>query len=194
MQAVFEASGHMAGVAPDETVNYGNYMQLADARLNLFSVFDDLRYDRSDIDMLSPAMRRHAIERLAQMGFKQISGRVLENKRQDIRCHIPKFHALGSSPFDITRDTPKRERDYYVMTPTQTACQFIDTYPLEEAITKIETLITVQPINLYKMKDYLEDKQSHRDVMPLLGHLMAVQKEAVSSAPLRGRRALGSLM
>lgn len=193
MQITFDASGHVAGVAPDDTLTYGNYMLLADARLNIFSVFDDLHYDRSDIDMMSPAMRRHAVERLGRLGFRQISGSVLENKDSDILGYIPKFHALGSSPFDITRYTSKRERDYYILTPTQTACQFIDGYPLDEAVSRIEALVKAQPINLYKLIDYLEHKPTHREFMVALGHLKAVQKEAVASAPLRGRRALGSL-
>lgn len=193
MQAAFDATGHMAGVAAEDTVSYGPYMLLADARLNLFSIFDDLKYDRSDIDMMSPAMRSHAIDRLGRLGFKQTSGRVLESKADDIRCLIPKFHALGSSPFDITRYTPKRERDYYLLTPTQTACQFIDGYPLDQAVEKIEGLLQSQPINLYKLFDYLDATPTHRDFTRALGHLIALQKEAVASKKLRGRRALGSL-
>lgn len=192
MQAVFETTGHIAGTEPDETVSYGPYMLLADTRLNLFSVFDDLKYDRSDIDMLSPAMRNHAIQRLGALGFKQTSGRVLRNAAEDVLCHIPKFHALGGSPFDITRYTPKRARDYYLLTPTQTACQFIDTYPLDEAVTRIKALLAQQPVNLYKLVDYLEHTPTHRNAMNAMGHLIAVQKEAVASAPLKGRRALGA--
>ena len=37
------------------SVNYGHYMTLADADLRLFSVYDALRYDRADADMLSPS-------------------------------------------------------------------------------------------------------------------------------------------
>ena len=114
------------------TVSFGHYMTLADERLQLFSVFDDLYYDRADADMLSPAMRKHAIEKLKKIGFKQISGNVLEDRGADRRCLMPKSHALGASPFDITRYTPRRAQDFYILTPTQTACQFIDHYPHEE--------------------------------------------------------------
>lgn len=190
MDAVFDASGHIAGAAPEETVSFGHYMMLADTRLNIFAVFDDLTYDRSDVDMLSPNMRRHAVKTLSPLGFKQTSGRVLQNKAEDVLCYIPKFHALGSSPFDITRHTPKRERDYYLLTPTQTACQFVDGYALDEAVAKIEALVKVQPVNLHKLDDYLEHKPSHRDFSRALGHLVAVQKEAVSSEPLQRRRPL----
>ena len=186
----FDDAGYVTGSAPQDVLQFGHYMMLADARMNLFSVFDDLKYDRSDVDMMSPGMRRYAIEKLGQAGFKQVSGRVLHNEADDIRCLFPKFHALGSSPFDITRYTPKRARDYYLLTPTQTACHIIDAYAREEAVSKLEALVRVQPVNVFKLRDYLEDCAAHREFEPLVGHLMAVQKEAVAADPLCRRRAL----
>lgn len=184
-----DTSGH-ASVDP-ETVSFGHYMALADKRLRLFSVFDDLRYDRADADMLSPAMRNHAIERLKKIGFKQISGAVLEDKASDRRCLMPKSHALGASPFDITRYTPKRAQDFYILTPTQTACQFIDNYPHEEAVERIVHLMRVQPINLIRLMDYLEHTPTHREFLSAIAFLKKTQAEAVASEPLKRRRALG---
>ena len=57
-------------------VNFGHYMTLADDTLNLISIFDDLKYDRADADMMSPAMRRHGIQNLAKLGFRQTSGTI----------------------------------------------------------------------------------------------------------------------
>ncbi|MEO0371926.1 MAG: hypothetical protein AAF231_10750 [Pseudomonadota bacterium] len=172
-------------------VNFGHYMTLADERLRLFSVFDDLYYDRADADMLSPAMRNHAIERLGKIGFRQISGNVLEDKAADRRCLLPKSHALGASPFDITRYTPRRDQDFYLLTPTQTACQFIDHYDHEDAVERIVDLIRVQPINLFRLMDYLEHTESHREFLKAIKFLQKTQKEAVKSEPLKRRRALG---
>ncbi len=174
-----------------ETLDFGPYLHVADTSLRILSVFDDLRYDRADADMLSPAMRQHAIRKLAQIGFKQTSGTVLEHRESDVRCLIPKFHALGASPFDITRYTDRREQDFYILTPTQTACQFIDHYDLEEAVERIKSLIALQPINLYRLMDYLERKPSHEQFRQAIGHLKYVQRKAVESEPLRRRRALG---
>jgi len=191
MDAVFDASGRFAGVAPSDRLAFGPYMMLADARLNLFSVFDDLVYDRSDADMLSPAMRRHAIEKLKPLGFVQVKGTVLENAAEDVRCYIPKVHALGASPFDIIRYTRRRPRDYVILTPTQTACQIIDGYPLEVAIEKLGTLVQHQPINLFKLVDYLERSTAHKEILGELWKIRSLQKQAVESEPLRRRRALG---
>ena len=166
-------------------------MTLADADLGLFSVFDELIYDRSDADILSPAMRRHAIEKLKKVGFRQIQGTILEQQGTGLRCYIPKFQAIGASPFDITRKTPKRLQDFYLLTPTQTACQFIDHYETGEAVERIKDLIALQPINLKKLTDYLERSQRHEAFTDAIGHLRYVQRVAVSSEPLRRRRALG---
>lgn len=179
---VFELQG-----PPD----FGPYMHLADTALRLFSVFDDLRYDRSDADILTPGMRRHGIEKLARLGFRQTSGTVLQHREADVRCLIPKFHALGASPFDIARYTRRREHDYYLLTPTQTACQIIDHYALENAIERLRALIARQPINLLRLMDYLERKPTHEAFRGAIGHLKYVQREAVESEPLRRRRALG---
>ena len=43
----------------------------------ILSVFDDLNYDRSDYDGLSPGMRGYATKELGKLGFNQKSGRCL---------------------------------------------------------------------------------------------------------------------
>ncbi|QBF30235.1 hypothetical protein [Thalassococcus sp. S3] len=166
------------------------YLCLADERLRLISVFDDLRYDRADMDMLSGPMRRRVIAKLVPLGFQQVSGGVLENAALDVRMYMPKFRALGASPFDATRDTPRRPQDYYILTPTQTACQFIDHYPVDEAVTAIKALIVKHPINLLRVSDYLEKSGKHQIFAGAIGHLKFVQREAVEAEPLRSRRAL----
>ncbi len=37
-----------------EALNLGPYMCVADANLRVISIFDDLKYDRADVDMMSP--------------------------------------------------------------------------------------------------------------------------------------------
>lgn len=166
------------------------YLCVADEQLRLISIFDDLKYDRSDADMLSGPMRRRLMERLEPLGFRQVSGTVIENKTEDIRMYMPKSHALGASPFDITRYTTRRPQDYFVLTPTQAACQMIDRYPLEEALERIETLIVRQPINLFRIVDHLERIDRHSAFEQAVGHLRYVQRQAVESEPLNRRRAL----
>ncbi|MCA0930605.1 hypothetical protein [Ruegeria profundi] len=167
------------------------YFQIADEKLGLLSVFDDLKYDRADVDMISPAMRKHLVGKLGPLGFHQISGTVLEQPHADMRVYIPKFHALGASPFDITRYTEKRPQDYCLLTPTQVACQYVDHYELDDAVQRIEALIAKHPINLLKLADYLEGKPKHRAFREVLGHIKLKQRLAVESEPLCRRRSLG---
>ncbi|MDX8350435.1 hypothetical protein SLH49_20795 [Cognatiyoonia sp. IB215446] len=166
------------------------YICIADENLRIISVFDDLQYDRADMDMLSGPMRRCVIERLAPLGFRQISGGVLENTAEGIRMLMPKFRALGASPFDAARDTPRRSQDYYILTPTQTACHFVSHYATGAAIAAIEKLIVQQPVNLLRLADYLEKSAEHQAFAVDVGYLRYVQKQAVASEPLRSRRAL----
>ena len=167
------------------------YFQIADEKLGLLSVFDDLKYDRADVDMISPAMRKHVVGKLGPLGFRQTSGTVLEHAEADMRVHIPKFHALGASPFDIARYTEKRPQDYCLLTPTQVACQYVDHYELDDAVQRIEALISKHPINLLKLADYLEAKPKHRAFREVLGHIKLKQRIAVESEPLCRRRSLG---
>ncbi|MEM9967376.1 MAG: hypothetical protein AAF755_04660 [Pseudomonadota bacterium] len=174
-----------------QVLNRDPYLQIADKTLGLVSIFDDLKYDRADADMLSPAMRSHAMQKLAPLGFRQVSGTVLRHTETGVRVLIPKFHALGASPFDITRYTPKGTADFYLLTPTQTACRFIDSYTKNEAVQRIKTLVAKHPVNLYRLMDYLERQPVHEEFLSAIGHLKYVQRIAVESEPLNRRRALG---
>ncbi|MEO1723744.1 MAG: hypothetical protein AAFR84_15235 [Pseudomonadota bacterium] len=174
-----------------ESLDRDVYLHLVTTDLRILSVFDDTAYDRADADMLSPAMRQHAIAKLRRLGFRQKTGTLLVHDESDIRFIIPKFHALGASPFDIARYVELGPQDFLILTPTQTACQFIDNYPLDEAVAAVKSLIETQPINIYRLMDYLEKKPTHQDFLKAIGHLKYVQRMAVTSEPLCRRRALG---
>ncbi|MEO0679552.1 MAG: hypothetical protein AAF192_03955 [Pseudomonadota bacterium] len=167
------------------------FVRLADARLRLISVFDDLRYDRADADILSVAMRRHAVQALARAGFRQTSGSVLTRAADGARCLMPKFHALGASPFDAMRYTPRREADFCLLTPTQTAAALIDAYAPDQAAARIAELMESQPVNLYRLLDFLESKPDHDAFRRAFRSLEARQAELIAAGPLSRRRALG---
>lgn len=171
-------------------LNHDPYLFIADEARKLISVFDDLKYDRADLDMLSDPMRRRALAKLTPLGFRQVSGSLLENKALDIRIHLPKFRALGASPFDACRDTRRRAQDYFILTPTQAACQIIDHYPLAEASRMIEALVVRHPVNLLRIIDFLEKGDDRQSVLNAIGHLRYVQRKAVEAEPLKTRYAL----
>ena len=169
------------------------YIKLADKDLRIVSVFDELRYDRADMDVLSGPMREHAVKLLAPLGFKQVTGSSFLHDGTGIRILMPKSHALGGSPFDIPRYTPRGDWDYYLLTPTQAACMMIEAYPTEKAVKLIKGLIKTQPINILRISDYLEKTPAHEAFEEAIGHLKYIQREAIESEPLQRRRALGSM-
>lgn len=173
-----------------EVIDKDPYLFVADSGLRLISVFDDLTYDRADMDMMSGPMRRRVLKRLAPLGFHQISGNLLQNKEADVRAHLPRFRALGASPFDAMKDTVRRAQDYFILTPTQTACQIVDHYDRDQAVEKIKALVVRHPINLLRLSDYLERNDTHEAFLAAIGHLRYVQREAVEREPLKTRRAL----
>ncbi|MEM1162557.1 MAG: hypothetical protein AAGJ28_16615 [Pseudomonadota bacterium] len=173
-----------------EVLNADPYLMIADSPLQLISVFDDLHYDRADLDMVSGPMRRRAADKLAPLGFKQISGSVLENRAEDIRVLLPKFKALGASPFDATRYTPRREQDYFILSPTQAACQIIDNYAPDDAARQLSELVVKHPVNLLRIFDFLERKAAHTAFKDAIGQLTYLQRQAVSGTSLKTRRAL----
>lgn len=162
----------------------GPYIYVVSGELNIISVFDELRYDRSDVDMLSPAMRMHLVKKLKTIGFKQRSGTVVEQQGSGVKCLMPKAHALGASPFHITDACPKRDTDYYALTPTQTACQFIRHCDLEQAIEEIKRLMAFQPINIYRLSDYLEYEPDYQYFRSAIGHIKYLQRVALESQRL----------
>ncbi len=164
--------------------NADPYLYLPEKPLKVISVFDDLKYDRSDFDGLSPAMRRYVVKTLGSLGFKQKSGRVIAHAEHDIHCIMPKPSTLGASPFDVTRYTYKRERDFYVLTPTQTACIMVDRFPLQEAVDRIAALVSRQPINLFKLQDFLDARQAHQRFSEAIPYLKYKQRVAVEAQPL----------
>ncbi|MCH2068334.1 MAG: hypothetical protein MK208_13945 [Shimia sp.] len=173
-----------------ETIDQDPYLAVVDIERQILSVFDDLRFDRSDADIMAGPMRNHIALKLSAFGFRQVSGHVIENAHHDLRMIIPKFRALGESPFDAIRYTPRRPQDFYILTPTQAACQIIDTYSREEAQDRILTLIQKHPINIYRILDFMDRSDKHMAFRPVLGHLKFVQRKAIRSEPLCRRRAL----
>lgn len=173
-----------------QVLNADPYLMVVAAPLRFISVFDDLRYDRADVDAVSGPMRKRVVDRLKPLGFRQISGSLIENKEEGIRIHLPKFRALGASPFDAIRDTSPHDQDYIVLTPTQLACQFIDHYPLDLAMEQLRALIVRQPANLLRIFDYLERNDTHQAFKKVIGELTVLQRQAVAQEPLKTRRAL----
>lgn len=156
----------------------------------LISVFDDTRFDRADMDVLSAGMRTHAVRKLEPLGFKQVTGSIIEHGDTGVRVLMPKFHTQGTSPFDAVRYVDRGPDDYVLLTPTQAAAQIIDAHPLDTAIKRLERLIVKHPINLLRLVDYLEKRPRHEEFRKAYGTLKRIQQDAVAGDALLRRRPL----
>ncbi len=161
--------------------------------LNVLSVFDDIKYDRSDIDILSPAMRHYAAKFLKNQGFRQKSGQCFISRDCEEKLWMPKPSVLGASPFDITRYIKRDVSDAIILTPTQTAAFLFDRLELKDAVSEIAVLIEQQPINLLKLRDHIPrygDRERYTQAFP---YLRFCQRKAIERPHMRFKRSLGSV-
>lgn len=175
-----------------EAISEDDYLFWVDS-IHVLSVFDDIKYDRSDIDILSPAMRRYTAKFLKNQGYHQKSGQCFASKNGPHKLWMPKPSVLGASPFDITRYISREENDAYILTPTQTAAYLLDTLTLDTAVKEIALLIEQQPINLLKLRDHIpkySDRNRYAEAFPYLRYC---QRQVIENPRMRFKRSLGSV-
>lgn len=161
--------------------------------IRVISVFDDIKYDRSDIDILSPAMRKFAVNIFKEFDCQQSRGTRIDTPTKGLRIWLPKPSVLGASPFDITHHHTREKQDIYLLTPTQTAAYWFDHEPLQQAVDNIAEMVKQQPINLLKLSDMLHNKPERQDILQAFGYLRYCQRIAIEQPSMRFKRSLGSV-
>jgi hypothetical protein len=159
----------------------------------VISVFDDVKYDRSDIDILGPGMRRYVTKFLTALDCKTRSGSCIVHRQSGLNCWLPKPSVLAASPFDITRYQPRDPEDIYILTPTQTAAYLFQHMDFDLAIIAIFEMIKTQPVNLLKLLDTLETHRERQYYAPVVRYLLDCQKQGVKQAGMKFKRSLGSV-
>lgn len=161
--------------------------------INAISVFDDVKYDRADVDMLTPAMRKYITNYLVERGCKLKSGASVIHKALGLTFILPKPSVLGASPFDITRHFPRNDGDIYIFTPTQTAAYLFDHVDLESAVEQMSEMIKQQPVNLLKLEDAIGKQAKRQDYLQAMGYLTYCQRQSIEQPGMRFKRSLGSV-
>lgn len=169
-----------------------SYLHWVD-EINVLSVFDDVLYDRSDIDILSPAMRHFAAKFLKHQGYKQINGQCFSSQDRKEKLWMPKPSVLAASPFDIARYVKRSEGDALILTPTQTAALLLDSLKLDKAVEAIVLLIEQQPINLLKLHDHIPEYHQRNAYVEAFPYLRYCQRKVVENPKMRFKRSLGSI-
>lgn len=163
------------------------------SEINAISVFDDVKYDRADVDMLTPAMRKYIANYLVHRGCQLKSGTAIIHKDLDLTFILPKPSVLGASPFDITHHFPRNESDIYILTPTQSAAYLFDHIELDSAVESISKMIKKQPVNLLKLEDAIGTQVKRQAYLQAMGYLTYCQRQALEQPNMKFKRSLGSV-
>jgi len=126
----------------------------ATEKLPLITVYDDNLFVRNDYDVLSLGQRNYLIRFFAQLGFKQKSGRLLQNEQVNI--HLPRPNAnLAISSFQ-PEFLEFRQQNYYCVTPTmlaETMFYYGLQHPEFELMAGLKALIGKCPFNIEWLRD-----------------------------------------
>jgi hypothetical protein len=161
--------------------------------IGVISVYDDGLYDRSDLDLLSPGMRRYVAQYLTQHGCRQKRGTCIAAPDSLGHFWLSKPSVLlAASPYDVTRSIPRQPDDIYILTPTQASAYLLDNLPLQPAVAAIEALGKQQPMNIGKLEDYLPEHFDKPDLRGAFTYLRTQQKAVRAQSGMKFKRALGS--
>lgn len=161
--------------------------------IGVISVYDDGLYDRSDLDLLSPGMRKHVIHYLKQHSCRQKRGTCIAAPDSLGHFWLSKPSVrLAASPYDATRSISRQVDDVYILTPTQASAYLLDNLPLQLAVAAIEALGKQQPMNIGKLEDYMPEHFDKPDYRGAFTYLRTQQKAVRAQSGMKYKRALGS--
>lgn len=178
----------------NELLYKDKYLYLYNEKFQAVSIFDHIRYDRSDYDMLSPPQRKYLLKLLLDNSGRQITGRKVAFE-DGTTITFPRANAMSPSPGDVLEELSQDEGHFLVLTPTQLAYALIKELHDEPELlmSELNKLITAQPINLYKVQDYAESEGMKSFLRKNLESLKAAQETITTSEPMKNRRHLGAI-
>lgn len=177
-----------------DNLNQDKYLCYFDTPIQIISIYDHYRYDRSDHDGLSVPQRDYLINRCRDFGLKQVSGRVYTLENLDLKLVFPKQSILGASPFDSFRYEKHDEKTVFVLTPTQAACYFLTLSNKEESKKYLDILLSKQSINFKKIKDHVRTEANYKDRFEELSSEILTALEKINQSFLdKNKRHLGSM-
>jgi len=117
---------------------------------NIITIFDSVKYDRSDQELLSASQRNHIGNVLEENGHKRLTGNSYQNitTKQVMRFTTPK--TLGVSPLNELQYNFNQE-DIFIVTPGTYFLFLVMKFnelQKENILQEIMQLISTHPVNL----------------------------------------------
>jgi hypothetical protein len=133
---------------------------------NIISIFDSVKYDRSDQELLSASQRNHIGKILEENDHKRLTGNSYQNinTKKVLRFTTPKM--LGVSPLNELQYNFNKE-DIFIVTPGTYFLFLVmkfDELQKENILKEIMQLISIHPVNL----DQLLNVSRHEVFYPFL--------------------------
>lgn len=165
-----------------------------DTPIQVISIYDHYRYDRSDHDGLSAPQRDYLLNKCKKFGLKQMTGRTYLLEELDLKLVFPKQSILGASPFDSFKYEKYDEKTVFVLTPTQSSCYFLTLDAKEESLKYLELLLSKQSINFKKIKDHVRTESQYKERFDdVSAEVLLLLEKINQSFKEKNKRHIGSL-
>jgi hypothetical protein len=175
-----------------EKLKDDKYLFFLETPHNLVCVFDHIRYDRSDADLLSQAQRKYLLNKLVEYGYYHKTGRVLISESHKTKFIFPKQNILGASISDFIKHEKREDQDLFVLTPTQMAIYIINTIK-NDTLEILKNLISKHPINLKKIYDHSHNESSKDFINQHFKELERYQDDIIKNTSVGNNSHIGRI-
>jgi hypothetical protein len=177
-----------------EVLNQDKNLCYFDTPIQVITIFDHYRYDRSDFDGLSAPQRDYLLQCCKEFDLKQMSGRKYQLKNLGINLIFPRQSILGASPFDCLRYEKADSNTIFVLTPTQAACYFLTLAQKSDSQQYLQKLLSKQSINLKKIKDHVRTENDYLERFnELFSEMSTLLNDINQKLKVKNKRHIGSL-
>lgn len=167
----------------------------ASALYNMITIFDSLRYERNDYDVLSAPQRNYVGAVLEKNGHRHVTGNSFKNLKtgQTLRFIITK--TLGVSPLNEL-NYQYNDQDIFIVTPGTYFLFLVEKLSTDDKQDSVRAelmdLVSHHPVNLEQLLDLSTHDHFYATLKEVFKECKAKQDDAIENY-LKGKRPLGSL-
>lgn len=154
--------------------------------LPYLAVFDDIRFENYDCDLIGSEARRLIHHALQLLGFQRRSGHLYAHP-SGVLARIPKPSiTLGTNPVDAVHRVSSAD-SVILVTPTQLLLLALDRpdFSVEEAVDELQSLLRLCPANLPKVVQWTRARGRSKRLRNIYPLLCEAQHEAIRKRKAR---------